>query len=186
MYHYQQPLAYNTAKHKIDGLHSQYQQFRNQRVAAFPEVQLNDADNIDLPVHDPYVEPIAAAFPPHQLPVEDEPAFYESEPEEPIADDDLPVGASSLIPEKKIKNTQTDSAEEVEHGGHRNAVTNSAIPNVYFPINLGGANSGTVAVANSYSTGDGGSSTSIATAYGRPVNAEPVQLRKRPTKNQRF
>ncbi|XP_062550485.1 uncharacterized protein LOC134215281 isoform X2 [Armigeres subalbatus] len=186
MYHYQQPLAYKIAKDRMDGLLSQYQQLRNQRVAAYPEVQLNDADTIDLPV-DPYVEPTDDTYPAQQVPVENEPAFYELEPQEPIADEPthvVPAVASTLTPSKK--KVQIDSAEEVEQAGRRNPATNSAGPNAYFPINFGGVNSGAVAVANSYSTGEGGSSISTATAYGRPVNAEFLQLKRRPAKSRHY
>lgn len=40
--YYQQPMAYRTAERTMYGVHYQNQQFRNQRVAAFPRgAQLN-------------------------------------------------------------------------------------------------------------------------------------------------
>ncbi|XP_016959293.1 translation initiation factor IF-2 isoform X4 [Drosophila biarmipes] len=41
----------------------------------------------------------------------------------------------------------------------------------FFPIDFGGTNGGAIAIANSFSTGEGGSATSHAIAYGSPESA---------------
>ncbi|XP_073839238.1 uncharacterized protein [Musca autumnalis] len=49
----------------------------------------------------------------------------------------------------------------------------------FFPINFGGTAGGAIAIANSFSTGEGGSATSHAIAYGSP---DSVRARVRPGK----
>jgi len=49
----------------------------------------------------------------------------------------------------------------------------------FFPIDFGGTSGGAIAIANSFSTGEGGSATSHAIAYGSP---EAVRARVRPSK----
>ena len=49
----------------------------------------------------------------------------------------------------------------------------------FFPTDFGGATGGAIAIANSFSTGEGGSATSHAIAYGAP---EPSRARVRPSK----
>ncbi|XP_075160830.1 uncharacterized protein LOC142233711 [Haematobia irritans] len=49
----------------------------------------------------------------------------------------------------------------------------------FFPINFGGTSGGAIAIANSFSTGEGGSATSHAIAYGSPDGA---RTRARPSK----
>lgn len=49
----------------------------------------------------------------------------------------------------------------------------------FFPINFGGTAGGAIAIANSFSTGEGGSATSHAIAYGSP---DSVRARVRPSK----
>nr|XP_019546290.1 uncharacterized protein LOC109416681 [Aedes albopictus] len=201
--YYQQPMAYRTAERTMYGVHYQNQQFRNQRVAAFPRgAQLNGDESADLPDQGSIAESVAEAYPSEQFPVDQEPqqdvpAVYEVEAEEPIADDPLaaapavPAVVSAPIPERKKKRVpvQVDSNEEEEQDAQvgRRASGDAGASNAYFPINFGGASGGAIAIANSYSTGTGGSATSTATAYGSPATAElrrtsADQLRKRPAK----
>uniref|UniRef100_A0A1B0BTL2 DUF4794 domain-containing protein n=1 Tax=Glossina palpalis gambiensis TaxID=67801 RepID=A0A1B0BTL2_9MUSC len=49
----------------------------------------------------------------------------------------------------------------------------------FFPIDFGGTSGGAIAIANAYSTGEGGSATSHAIAYGSP---EASRTRTRPSK----
>uniref|UniRef100_A0A1A9WD87 DUF4794 domain-containing protein n=1 Tax=Glossina brevipalpis TaxID=37001 RepID=A0A1A9WD87_9MUSC len=49
----------------------------------------------------------------------------------------------------------------------------------FFPIDFGGTSGGAIAIANAYSTGEGGSATSHAIAYGSP---EAARTRTRPSK----
>ncbi|XP_062550481.1 uncharacterized protein LOC134215278 isoform X2 [Armigeres subalbatus] len=199
--HHQRPMAYRTAQRTMYGVHFQNQQFRNQRVAAFPEeAHLNDIDGAYLPADDPNADSLPAQYPLEQIPVEDKPqeevpVLYDPQVENPIADEPSAVPVvpvdTSLIPEKKVKKVpvQTDSIEEEAQNTQierRRGTSRSVVPNVYFPINFGNTNGGAIAVANSYSTGKNGSSISTATAYGNPVTAELRRssslLRKRPAK----
>ncbi|XP_062550492.1 uncharacterized protein LOC134215286 isoform X2 [Armigeres subalbatus] len=208
--YYQQPMGYMGQRQAMYGLHYQNQQLRNLRrsagVSAFAAgnnlaagTYLKDVESAETPVQDPSIPSVADAYPAEQYPVEDIPAIQQDVPAvqefdavEPIADE--PVAAPvvpAVIPEKKKKKVtvQLDSAEEEEQdtqvgrrGGNR-----TAAPNAYFPVNFGSTNGGAIAIANSYSTGKGGSATSTATAYGSPATAElrraaPVQLRKKPAK----
>ncbi|XP_064544848.1 uncharacterized protein LOC135432896 isoform X2 [Drosophila montana] len=52
----------------------------------------------------------------------------------------------------------------------------------FFPVNFGGTTGGAIAIANSFSTGEGGSATSHAIAYGSP---EAVRARVRPSPSKR-
>ncbi|KAH8379703.1 hypothetical protein KR009_006717 [Drosophila setifemur] len=51
----------------------------------------------------------------------------------------------------------------------------------FFPIDFGGTNGGAIAIANSFSTGEGGSATSHAIAYGSP-DAAARRARPNPSK----
>ncbi|XP_070064035.1 skin secretory protein xP2 isoform X2 [Drosophila virilis] len=52
----------------------------------------------------------------------------------------------------------------------------------FFPIDFGGTSGGAIAIANSFSTGEGGSATSHAIAYGSP---EAARARVRPSPSKR-
>ncbi|EDW19667.2 uncharacterized protein Dmoj_GI11397 [Drosophila mojavensis] len=52
----------------------------------------------------------------------------------------------------------------------------------FFPIDFGGTSGGAIAIANSFSTGEGGSATSHAIAYGSP---DAVRARVRPNPSKR-
>lgn len=182
------------------GLHYQNQQLRNQRRSAGVSAlaagtYLKDVESAETPVQDPNVQSVADAYPAEQYPVEDVPlqdvpAVNEFEAEEPIADEPVAAPAvPAVIPEKKKKKVtvQLDSDEEEDTQVSRRGGSRPAAPNAYFPINFGSTNGGAIAIANSYSTGKGGSATSTATAYGSPATAElrraaPAQLRKKPAK----
>ncbi|XP_065074087.1 uncharacterized protein LOC135698127 [Ochlerotatus camptorhynchus] len=173
------------------------------------DCQNTDGESAELPAQDSNVQSVAEAYPEEQFPLEDVPqdgqfpleyvpqydvpAVHEVEAEEPIADE--PVAAApavpAMIPDKKKKKVtvQLDSDEEEEQDSQvsRRGASRPATPSAYFPINFGSTNGGAIAIANSYSTGKGGSAVSTATAYGNPVTAElrrsaPVQLKKRPSK----
>ncbi|KAL7734567.1 hypothetical protein ACLKA6_010878 [Drosophila palustris] len=51
----------------------------------------------------------------------------------------------------------------------------------FFPINFGGTSGGAIAIANSFSTGEGGAATSHAIAYGSP-DAARARVRPNPSK----
>nr|XP_019546233.2 uncharacterized protein LOC109416619 [Aedes albopictus] len=176
--YYQQPMGYRPVHRTMHGVHYQNQ-------------QLQDA-GLEGPVQDPYVDPLADAYPTEQFPAEAEPHFdvpssHEIEEvvplaEEPVAAPVAPVPAPA--PEKKKKKVNVDSDDDDAQVGR---ASGSAGPNVYFPLNFGNTKGGAIAVANSYSTGKDGSATSTATAYGSPATAElrrtaPVQLKRKPAK----
>lgn len=206
--YYQQPMGYMAPRQAMYGAHYQNQQLRSQRrsagVSAFAAgnnlasgTYLKDVESAELPVQDPNVQSVADVYPGEQFPLEDEVqhdvlAVHELEAEEPLADESFAAPAApAVIPDKKKKKVtvQLDSAEEEEQDSQvsRRGASRPATPNAYFPINFGSASGGAIAIANSYSTGKGGSATSTATAYGSPSTAElrrsaPVQLRKKPAK----
>ncbi|XP_001688694.2 uncharacterized protein LOC3290010 isoform X1 [Anopheles gambiae] len=113
--------------------------------------------------------------------------------EEPL--EDVPaVAAAPLVPtttdkRKKKVTVQLDSAsaeddqedeEQVSFGTRRGGSAGrpaggSAGP--MFPVTFGSTNGGAIAIANSYSTGKGGSATSHATAYGSPASV-PEERRR--------
>ncbi|XP_050093974.1 uncharacterized protein LOC126576711, partial [Anopheles aquasalis] len=130
---------------------------------------------------------------------------------------DLPVVPAAVAPvpdkrKKKVTTTvQLDSAsgeeeqddDEADEGqtavsfGTRRGSSSSSnsrpASGPMFPVTFGSTNGGAIAIANSYSTGKGGSATSHATAYGSPaaipeerrrsVSAQQQQLRSnRPAK----
>uniref|UniRef100_A0A182SNZ3 DUF4794 domain-containing protein n=1 Tax=Anopheles maculatus TaxID=74869 RepID=A0A182SNZ3_9DIPT len=109
--------------------------------------------------------------------------------EEPL--EDIPVSVP-LVPavdkNKKKVTVQLDSAsaeddqeeQEVSFGtrrgsGSRPSGGGSGGP--MFPVTFGSTNGGAIAIANSYSTGKGGSATSHATAYGSPASV-PEERRR--------
>lgn len=54
----------------------------------------------------------------------------------------------------------------------RNGGDQAAPANTFFPVNFGSTNGGAIAIANSFSTGKGGSATSHAIAYGSPAKTK--------------
>uniref|UniRef100_A0A1Y9IW80 DUF4774 domain-containing protein n=1 Tax=Anopheles minimus TaxID=112268 RepID=A0A1Y9IW80_9DIPT len=107
--------------------------------------------------------------------------------EEPL--EDVPVTVP-LVPttvtdkRKKKVTVQLDSAsaeddqedEEVSFGTRRGSGSRPS-GGPMFPVTFGSTNGGAIAIANSYSTGKGGSATSHATAYGSPASV-PEERRR--------
>ncbi|EAT47647.1 AAEL001286-PA [Aedes aegypti] len=198
--YYQRPVAYRTVHSTMYGLqHFRNQQFRNQRVSDLaPGIHPNDCQHSDFDTaENPNAESDAAAHPAEQFPAEEDmqqnvSAIYEDVAGEPTADESLSVPAApAMIPKKKNRPVpaQVDSDEEEEQDAEvgRRRADDSGASNAFFPINFGSANGGAIAIANSYSTGKGGSATSTSIAYGSPASEElPItsasQLRKRPAK----
>ncbi|XP_052860026.1 uncharacterized protein LOC128267260 [Anopheles cruzii] len=99
------------------------------------------------------------------------------------------VGLEPLVPavavpdkqKKKVTTVQLDSASEedddageeqsaVSFGTRRGSSSKPSAGGSMFPVTFGSTNGGAIAIANSYSTGKGGSATSHATAYGSPAS----------------
>jgi len=118
-------------------------------------------------------------------------------PEEAAAAPEIPdvpvVVAEPVPPMKKIyveleENYQKERAHHVEddeeeiihddypeaprkpvRGPSKKPAGSNPIPlGTFFPVNFGGTSGGAIAIANSFSTGEGGSATSHAIAYGSP------------------
>ncbi|XP_058456267.1 uncharacterized protein LOC131433722 isoform X2 [Malaya genurostris] len=207
--YYRHASPYMVPQHSMYGFHYQNQQLRNQRrsagVSAFAAgntiatgtyLKGKYIESAEQPVqNDPNVQSTAEAYPEEQFPVEEEPQFdvpavNDQETIEPIADEPAIAPAlPAVIPDKKKKVTvQLDSEEEDNAVQYGRRGAKPAEPSSYFPINFGGTSGGAIAIANSYSTGKGGSATSTATAYGSPAAAElrratqPAQLKRKPAK----
>ncbi|ETN66947.1 hypothetical protein AND_001256 [Anopheles darlingi] len=112
---------------------------------------------------------------------------------------DLPVvpAVAAPVPDKRKKKVTTtvqldsasgeeeqddDEADEgqsaVSYGTRRGSSSRPASSGgPMFPVTFGSTNGGAIAIANSYSTGKGGSATSHATAYGSPA-AMPEERRR--------
>uniref|UniRef100_A0A182KGD1 Uncharacterized protein n=1 Tax=Anopheles christyi TaxID=43041 RepID=A0A182KGD1_9DIPT len=144
----------------------------------------------------------AEAVPENEIPLSDEGGQFDQDAntgseldfaldnEEPL--EDVPA-AVPLVPatdkRKKKVTVQLDSAsaedeqEEDEpavsfgtrRGSGSRPTGGSAGP--MFPVTFGSTNGGAIAIANSYSTGKGGSATSHATAYGSPASV-PEERRR--------
>ncbi|XP_035785961.1 uncharacterized protein LOC118463477 isoform X2 [Anopheles albimanus] len=112
----------------------------------------------------------------------------------------VPAVAAPGVPDKRKKKVTTtvqldsasgeeeqddDEADEeqtaVSVGTRRGSSSSSSRPassaGPMFPVTFGSTNGGAIAIANSYSTGKGGSATSHATAYGSPA-AIPEERRR--------
>ncbi|XP_055628613.1 uncharacterized protein LOC129770045 [Toxorhynchites rutilus septentrionalis] len=207
--YYRQALPYMAPQQTMYGFHYQNQQLQNERrsagVSAFAAgntiaagTYLKDVESAELPAQDEQnVQAAAEAQPESEIiPVEDEPlsdvpSVSDQEADETNADE--PAAAAvipAVVPDKKKKViVQLESAEDEEQDLNvaRRGGKVPALPNSYFPINFGSTNGGAIAIANSYSTGKGGSATSTATAYGSPAAAElrrlsPAQLKQKPAK----
>ncbi|XP_055533424.1 uncharacterized protein LOC129723309 isoform X1 [Wyeomyia smithii] len=213
--YYRHAMPYMVPHQAMYGFHYQNQQLRNQHrsagVSAFAagntiaagtylkDCKTTDIESAEQPVqNDPNVQSTAEAYPEEQFHVEDEPQYEtpivnDQEAIEPIADEPAAIPAAvpavpAVIPDKR-KKVQLDSDEdETAVYPSRRGASRPAEPSSYFPINFGGTSGGAIAIANSYSTGKGGSATSTATAYGSPTSSElrratqPAQLKKKPAK----
>uniref|UniRef100_A0A3F2YWM1 Uncharacterized protein n=1 Tax=Anopheles epiroticus TaxID=199890 RepID=A0A3F2YWM1_9DIPT len=143
----------------------------------------------------------AEAVPENEIPLSDDGGQLEQdanagseldfalENEEPL--EDIPA-AAPVVPttdkRKKKVTVQLDSAsaeedqedeEQVSFGTRRGSAgrPSGGSSGPMFPVTFGSTNGGAIAIANSYSTGKGGSATSHATAYGSPASV-PEERRR--------
>lgn len=152
----------------------------------------------EQPLHDGDSLSVAEAYPESDdtsallaadVPIENEIQSDNNNEEYPIAQADpvfLPVAPqqdSPFAPPKKNKKKATTPApvetEEEEEEDNYAPFANKKgqqWPNSFFPMNFGRTSGGAIAVANSFSTGKGGTATSHATAYGSP--ATPAKKRR--------
>ncbi|XP_050075318.1 uncharacterized protein LOC126562778 [Anopheles maculipalpis] len=116
--------------------------------------------------------------------------FPLNENEEPLEDipASVPLAPTTVTDKNKKKVTvQLDSGsaeeeqedEEVSFGTRRGSGSrpSGGSTGPMFPVTFGSTNGGAIAIANSYSTGKGGSATSHATAYGSPASV-PEERRR--------
>uniref|UniRef100_A0A6P4G3D0 Translation initiation factor IF-2 n=1 Tax=Drosophila rhopaloa TaxID=1041015 RepID=A0A6P4G3D0_DRORH len=150
----------------------------------------------ELPVPAP-IAPVAAVVPANRyLPAkkkviveldqeEEEPQAAaiedEEEVENAVADDveedeeELSVPVKPINP-VRVPNARRPAAKKpvkaAPAGGKPSKKPAAPLPaGTFFPIDFGGTNGGAIAIANSFSTGEGGSATSHAIAYGSPESA---------------
>ena len=103
-------------------------------------------------------------------------------PEE--AADEAPVTPNKNKKKTKVELDDDDDDDETfspfpsQGKGRPGRRQNGPIPvNTFFPVNFGRTNGGAIAVANSFSTGKGGTATSHATAYGSPSSKSKSKKR---------
>ncbi|BFF96814.1 translation initiation factor IF-2 [Drosophila madeirensis] len=122
---------------------------------------------------------------------EDEPevaAIEDEEAENTVSDDVDEDEEELLVVKPVIKNpARVPNARRPAAKKPVKAATPAAKPSkkpaaplpagTFFPIDFGGTNGGAIAIANSFSTGEGGAATSHAIAYGSP---DSVRARVRP------
>ncbi|XP_070141474.1 magnetosome-associated protein MamJ isoform X1 [Drosophila kikkawai] len=131
-----------------------------------------------------------------QSPEEEEPQAAaiedDEEAENAVADDveedeeELAVPAKPVNP-VRVPNARRPVAKKpvkaaAPAGGKPSKKPAAPLPaGTFFPIDFGGTNGGAIAIANSFSTGEGGSATSHAIAYGSPDSASR-RVRPNPSK----
>ncbi|XP_017133293.1 translation initiation factor IF-2 isoform X2 [Drosophila elegans] len=116
----------------------------------------------------------------------------EEEVENAVADDveedeeELSVPVKPINP-VRVPNARRPAAKKpakaaAPAGGKPSKKPAAPLPaGTFFPIDFGGTNGGAIAIANSFSTGEGGSATSHAIAYGSPESAAR-RVRPNPSK----
>ncbi|XP_017137467.1 translation initiation factor IF-2 isoform X2 [Drosophila miranda] len=119
-----------------------------------------------------------------QSPEEDEPEVAAIEDEEAVSDDVDEDEEELVVPVKPVvKNPARRPAAKKPVKAAAPAAKPSKKPaaplpaGTFFPVNFGGTSGGAIAIANSFSTGEGGAATSHAIAYGSP---DSVRARVRP------
>ncbi|XP_015043533.2 translation initiation factor IF-2 isoform X4 [Drosophila pseudoobscura] len=119
-----------------------------------------------------------------QSPEEDEPEVAAIEDEEAVSDDVDEDEEELVVPVKPVvKNPARRPAAKKPVKAAGPAAKPSKKPaaplpaGTFFPVNFGGTSGGAIAIANSFSTGEGGAATSHAIAYGSP---DSVRARVRP------
>ncbi|KRF97709.1 uncharacterized protein Dwil_GK16771, isoform B [Drosophila willistoni] len=160
----------------------------------------------DLPVPAP-IAPVAPVVPANRYLPAKKKVIVELD-QSPEEDEEPEVAA---IEDEEAENTVADDVEEDEEEAIKPVVKHPArVPNArrpvvkkpvkaaqpakpskkpaaalpagtFFPIDFGGTNGGAIAIANSFSTGEGGSATSHAIAYGSP-DAARARVRPNPSK----
>ncbi|XP_023168120.1 uncharacterized protein LOC111597555 [Drosophila hydei] len=118
-------------------------------------------------------------------------AFEDEEVENAVADDVEEDEEELAVPVKpvakypaRVPNARRPAAKKpVPVAGKPVKKPAAPLPaGTFFPIDFGGTNGGAIAIANSFSTGEGGSATSHAIAYGSP---DAVRARVRPNPSKR-
>lgn len=106
----------------------------------------------------------------------------DEEAENAVEDDVEDTEEEQVVPVKPINPVRVPNARRpvakkpvkaaTPAGGKPSKKPAAPLPaGTFFPIDFGGTNGGAIAIANSFSTGEGGSATSHAIAYGSPDSA---------------
>lgn len=146
-----------------------------------PEVPSVDADELPAPA------PIAPVAKPARryLPAQNKKVYVELDQSvESDEDTGVAIADEAEAAEEEVAQVATVARRPVAKKPAK-AAAPAAKPQkplpagTFFPIDFGGTSGGAIAIANSFSTGEGGSATSHAIAYGSP---DAVRSRTRPSK----
>lgn len=148
---------------------------------AYPEQYPLDQGEKNIPAEEDQEEPINEVFQQPDSSLSKTPEAPQPQPQEnPIFQADAPAPASDqafAAPNPIVKNPRKDVRVELEEDeedgvvpyGRRGSQGQQQPHHTFFPVNFGSTSGGAIAIANSYSTGKGGTATSHATAYGSPA-----------------
>lgn len=142
---------------------------------AYPEQFPLDQGEKNIPADEDHEEPINEVAPQTDSPQIKTPEAVVAD--EPVAAEvpEAPVVALDPVVKAPKKNVRVELEEEEEDdavapfGGRRGSQAAPQPHHTFFPVNFGSTSGGAIAIANSYSTGKGGTATSHATAYGSPA-----------------
>jgi len=104
----------------------------------------------------------------------------EEDEETYVAPPPAPVNPVRVPNARRPTKKATKPAKAAQGGSSKPTKAPKPLPaGTFFPIDFGGTNGGAIAIANAFSTGEGGSATSHAVAYGSP---DAARARVRPSK----
>ncbi|XP_034477313.1 skin secretory protein xP2 isoform X2 [Drosophila innubila] len=117
----------------------------------------------------------------HVAAIEDEEA--ENAVADDVEEDDEELAEPVVKHPARIPNARRPAAKKPAAPAGKPVKKPAPLPaGTFFPIDFGGTNGGAIAIANSFSTGEGGAATSHAIAYGSP---DAVRARVRPNPSKR-
>lgn len=143
----------------------------------------------EIPTENEVTQNDEAAPAPAAAPQSDEPPKKKGPKEyvpaaEPVSEDAAVSPAEVIAPAQPQKKVELDEAAADEDdyapafGGGSKSQRGQWPMHSFFPMNFGSTSGGAIAVANSFSTGKGGTATSHATAYGSPAAAQKDKKRR--------
>lgn len=144
---------------------------------AYPEQYPLDQGEKNIPAEEDQEEPINEVIPQPESSLSKTPEAQQPQ-ENPIFQADAPAEerpypALNPIVKNPRKDVRVELEEDEEDAvvpyGRRGSQAQPQPHHTFFPVNFGSTSGGAIAIANSYSTGKGGTATSHATAYGSPA-----------------